>query len=62
MLKKSASGVLSPVSLCDVPSGYASVAPLPAALLAGFFEHPARGVALVVFDGKLGYSQGHVWR
>ena len=40
MLKKSASGVLSPVSPCDVPSGYASVAPLPAAFLDGLFEHP----------------------
>ena len=44
MLKKSASGVLSPVSPCDVPSGYASVAPLPAALLDGLFEHPAKTV------------------
>ena len=44
MLKKSASGVLSPVSPCDVPSGYASVAPLPAALLDGLFEHPAKAV------------------
>jgi hypothetical protein len=44
MLKKSASGVLSPVSPCDVPSGYASVAPLPAALLDGLFEHHAKTV------------------
>jgi hypothetical protein len=56
MLKKSASGVLSRVSPCDVPSGYASVAPLPAALLDGLFEHPAREVAQVVFSGRLGYS------
>ena len=70
MLKKSASGVLSPVSPCDVPSGYASVAPLPAALFgtrrvsarqgwegekAGLFEHPAREVAQVVFVERLGY-------
>jgi|CXWL01.1.fsa_nt_gi hypothetical protein len=44
VLKKSASGVLSPVSPCDVPSGYASVAPLLAALLDGLFEHPAKAV------------------
>jgi hypothetical protein len=56
MLKKSFSGVLSPVSPCDIPSGYASVAPLPAALLDDLFEHPAREVEQVVFDKKLRYS------
>jgi len=71
MLKKSASGVLSPVSPCDVSSGNTSVAPLPAALFgtrrvsarqgwegkkSGLFEHPAMKVELVVSDRKLGYS------
>jgi hypothetical protein len=42
MLKKSASVVLSRSSPCNVPQGYASVADLPAALLNGLFEHPAR--------------------
>jgi len=38
MLKTPASGV---------PQGYASVAELPAALLSGLFEHPARASSLV---------------
>jgi len=42
MLKKSVSGVLSRPSPCNVPQGYASVAELPAALLSGLFEQPAR--------------------
>ncbi len=33
--------VLSRVPPCDVPQGYASVVPLPAALLGCHFEHPA---------------------
>ena len=33
--------VLSCVPPCDVPQGYASVVPLPAALLGCHFEHPA---------------------
>jgi hypothetical protein len=35
-----ASFVLSRVSRCGVAQGYASLAPLPAALLDGHFEHP----------------------
>jgi hypothetical protein len=38
MLKKSASFVLSRPSPCNVPQGYASVAELPAASLAGFLS------------------------
>ena len=38
----SSSVVLSRVPPCDVPQGYASVVPLPAALLGCHFEHPAR--------------------
>jgi hypothetical protein len=33
--------VLSRVPPCDVPQGYASVVPLPVALLGCHFEHPA---------------------
>jgi hypothetical protein len=36
-----ASFVLSRVSRCGVAQGYAALAPLPAALLDGHFEHPA---------------------
>jgi hypothetical protein len=36
-----ASFVLGRVSRCGVAQGYASLAPLPAALLDGHFEHPA---------------------
>ena len=35
-----ASFVLSRVSRCGVAQGYASLAPLPAVLLDGHFEHP----------------------
>jgi hypothetical protein len=35
-----ASFVLSRVSRCGVAQGYTSLAPLPAALLDGHFEHP----------------------
>jgi len=45
MLKNPASGVLSRPSPCNVPQGYASVAELPAALLAGFLSI-LRGVLL----------------
>ena len=38
------SSVLGRTAPCDVPQGYASVALLPAALLDGHFEHPARPV------------------
>ena len=41
MLKMTPSVVLSRVPPCDVPQGYASVVPLPAALLGFHFEHPA---------------------
>ena len=37
----SPSVVLSRPSPCNVPQGYASVVPLPAALLECHFEHPA---------------------
>jgi hypothetical protein len=40
MLKMAASFVLGRVSRCGVAQGYASLAPLPAALLDGHFEHP----------------------
>jgi len=36
-----ASFVLGRFSRCGVAQGYASLAPLPAALLDGHFEHPA---------------------
>ncbi|MBS0171349.1 MAG: hypothetical protein JSR62_13435 [Nitrospira sp.] len=39
MLKTVASFVLGRTAPCDVPQGYASVAALPAALLANRFEH-----------------------
>ena len=41
MLKMTPRVVLSRVPPCDVPQGYASVVPLPAALLGCHFEHPA---------------------
>src|SRR3979409_841700 len=41
MLKMAASFVLGRVSRCGVAQGYASLAPLHAALLDGHFEHPA---------------------
>ncbi len=41
MLKMTPSIVLSRVPHCDVLQGYASVVPLPAALLGCHFEHPA---------------------
>jgi hypothetical protein len=41
MLKMPASFVLGRVSRCGVAQGYASLAPLPAALLDDHFEHPA---------------------
>ena len=42
MLKMTPSVVLSRVPPCDVPQGYASVVPLPPALLGCHFEHPAQ--------------------
>jgi hypothetical protein len=44
LLKMTPSVVLSRVPPCDVPQGYASVAPLPAALLGCHFEQPAGSV------------------
>jgi len=38
LLKMPSSGVLGRVLPCDVPFGYASVVPLPVALLEGHFE------------------------
>ena len=49
MLKMTPSVVLSRVPPCDVPQGYASVVPLPAALLGCHFEHPARVDAVPTF-------------
>ena len=42
-LKTASSVVLGRTSPCNVPQGYASSCPLPAALLEGRFEHPAPG-------------------
>jgi len=39
MLKQASSFVLGRVPPCDVPQGYASVVPLPPALLGCLFEH-----------------------
>ena len=44
MLKMTPSVVLSRVPPCDVPQGYASVVPLPAALSESLFEQPFKAV------------------
>ena len=49
MLKMTSRFVLSRVPPCDVPQGYASVVPFPAALLGCHFEHPARVDAVPTF-------------
>src|SRR6185369_6020519 len=46
MLKNPASGVLSSQESSTYPRGYASGSCLPAALLDGIFEHPAKRVSL----------------
>jgi hypothetical protein len=59
MLKKPASIVLSRSSPCNVPQGYVSVAELPAALLDGLFEHPARDYPIVLEWGPLNFYRIH---
>jgi len=44
--------VLSHVPPCDVPQGYASVVPFPAALLDDHFEHPTRQSAHRIEDSS----------